>query len=76
MWKLTRKGLVANRLRFLLTGVAVVLGVAFVSGTLVLTATIQKTFDDLWHYPQTQPLEAFLAARPEAATHADESQTA
>ncbi|MDQ1447762.1 MAG: hypothetical protein QOC79_733, partial [Actinomycetota bacterium] len=32
MWKLTRKGLVANRLRFLLTGVAVVLGVAFVSG--------------------------------------------
>ncbi|MDQ1447089.1 MAG: putative transport system permease protein [Actinomycetota bacterium] len=48
MWKLTRKGLVANRLRFLLTGVAVVLGVAFVSGTLVLTATIQKTFDDLF----------------------------
>src|SRR6476646_1753628 len=48
MWKLTRKGLVANRLRFLLTGVAVVLGVAFVSGTFVLTATIQKTFDDLF----------------------------
>jgi putative ABC transport system permease protein len=48
MWKLTRKGLVANKLRFLLTGIAVVLGVAFVSGTFVLTATIQKTFDDLF----------------------------
>src|SRR6476646_6641996 len=48
MWKLTRKGLIANKLRFLLTGVAVVLGVAFVSGTFVLTATIQKTFDDLF----------------------------
>jgi putative ABC transport system permease protein len=48
MWKLTRKGLVANKLRFMLTGVAVILGVAFVSGTFVLTATIQKTFDDLF----------------------------
>jgi len=48
MWKLTRKGLIANKLRFLLTGIAVVLGVAFVSGTFVLTATIQKTFDDLF----------------------------
>jgi putative ABC transport system permease protein len=48
MWKVTRKGLAANKIRFLLTAIAVVLGVAFVSGTLVLTATIQKTFDDLF----------------------------
>jgi putative ABC transport system permease protein len=48
MWKVTRKGLAANKIRFLLTAVAVILGVAFVSGTLVLTATIQKTFDDLF----------------------------
>src|SRR5438046_8733533 len=48
MWKVTRKGLAANKLRFLLTAIAVVLGVAFVSGTFVLTATIQKTFDDLF----------------------------
>jgi putative ABC transport system permease protein len=48
MWKVTRRGLAANKLRFLLTAIAVVLGVAFVSGTLVLTATIQKTFDDLF----------------------------
>src|SRR6185295_1071334 len=48
MWKVTRKGLAANKIRFVLTAIAVVLGVAFVSGTLVLTATIQKTFDDLF----------------------------
>ena len=48
MWKVTRKGVAANKIRFLLTAIAVVLGVAFVSGTLVLTATIQKTFDDLF----------------------------
>jgi putative ABC transport system permease protein len=48
MWKVTRKGLMAHKLRFLLTGIAVVLGVAFVSGTFVFTATIQSTFDDLF----------------------------
>jgi putative ABC transport system permease protein len=48
MWKVIRKGLIANKVRFLLTGIAVILGVAFISGTLVLTATIQKTFDDLF----------------------------
>ncbi len=47
MWKVTRKGLVANKLRFLLTAIAVILGVAFISGTFVFTATIQHTFDDL-----------------------------
>jgi putative ABC transport system permease protein len=48
MWKVTRRGLASNKIRFLLTAIAVVLGVAFVSGTLVLTATIQKTFNDLF----------------------------
>ncbi|MDQ1475795.1 MAG: putative transport system permease protein, partial [Actinomycetota bacterium] len=48
MWKVTRKGLMAHKLRFVLTALAVVLGVSFICGTLVLTATIQKTFDDLF----------------------------
>ena len=48
MWKVTRKGLAAHKFRFLLTALAVVLGVAFLSGTFVLTAPIQKTFDDLF----------------------------
>ncbi len=48
MWKVTRKGLAGHKLRFLLTALAVVLGVSFIAGTLVLTATIQQTFDDLF----------------------------
>ena len=42
MWKVTLKGIWAKKGRFLLTGVAVMLGVAFVSGTFVLTATITE----------------------------------
>ena len=48
MWKVTIKGILAKKVRFLLTGVAVMLGVAFVSGTFVLTATISQTFDNLF----------------------------
>jgi putative ABC transport system permease protein len=48
MWKVTRKGLAAHKLRFVLTALAVIIGVAFMSGTSVLTATIQRTFDDLF----------------------------
>jgi putative ABC transport system permease protein len=48
MWRVTIKGILARKIRFLLTGVAVMLGVAFVSGTLVLTATIGHTFDNLF----------------------------
>ena len=47
MFKVTWKGLIAHKLRFVLTGIAVILGVAFISGTFVFTATIQQTFDDL-----------------------------
>jgi putative ABC transport system permease protein len=48
MWKVTLKGIWSKKVRFLLTGIAVMLGVAFVSGTFVLTATISKTFDGLF----------------------------
>jgi putative ABC transport system permease protein len=48
MWKVTRRGLAAHKLRFVLTALAVILGVSFMSGTIVLTSTIQKTFDDLF----------------------------
>ena len=48
MWKVTIKGILAHKIRFLLTGVAVILGVSFIAGTLVLTATINKTFDGLF----------------------------
>ncbi len=48
MWTLTVKGLLAHKLRLAATGLAVVLGVAFMSGTMVVTDTIGRTFDDLF----------------------------
>ena len=48
MFKATLRSLAAHKLRLLLSGLAVVLGVAFVAGTLVFTDTLQKTFDDLF----------------------------
>jgi putative ABC transport system permease protein len=46
--KVTLKGILAHKVRFLLTGVAVILGVAFISGTLVLSETINNTFTNLF----------------------------
>src|SRR3954469_3602368 len=48
MFKLTRKGLWAHKVRFALTGLAVVLGVAFMAGTMILTDTMGRTFDGLF----------------------------
>ena len=44
----TVKGLLARKRRLFTTALAVALGVAFMAGTLVLTDTIGKTFDDLF----------------------------
>jgi putative ABC transport system permease protein len=48
MYRLTIRGLWAHKLRFALTGLAVVLGVAFMAGTMVLTDTMGKSFDGLF----------------------------
>jgi putative ABC transport system permease protein len=48
MFRLTWKGLWAHKLRFALTGLAVVLGVAFLSGAQVLTDTMGATFDGIF----------------------------
>ena len=48
MLRVTVKSLLARKLRLLLTALAVVLGVAFVSGTLVLGDTLNNTFDKLF----------------------------
>ena len=49
------KGVAARKLRSLLTALAIVLGVAMVSGTFVLTDTIEKAFDSIFasSYEQT-----------------------
>ena len=48
MLRTTLRSLLARKLRLMLPGLAVVLGVAFVSGTFVLTDTLGKVFDDLF----------------------------
>jgi putative ABC transport system permease protein len=48
MLKLTLRGLWSRKLRTALTFVVVMLGVSLMAGTLVLTDTIRKTFDDLF----------------------------
>ena len=54
------KGLAGRKVRALLTAFAVVIGVAMVSGTFVLTDTIQKAFDGIFtaSYAQTDAVIA------------------
>jgi putative ABC transport system permease protein len=47
MLRVTLKGVRSHRLRFLLTAIAVMLGVALVSGTYVLTDSIDNTFNSI-----------------------------
>ena len=49
------KGLAARKVRALLTALAVVIGVSMVSGTYILTDTMQKAFDGIFEssYAQT-----------------------
>ncbi|BAL90595.1 putative permease [Actinoplanes missouriensis 431] len=48
MLRATLKSLLARKLRLVLSGLAVVLGVMFVSGALVLTDTLNRTFDSIF----------------------------
>jgi putative ABC transport system permease protein len=48
MWRATIKGLMARKVRLALTAVSIVVGVAFVAGTFILTDTIGKAFDNLF----------------------------
>ena len=48
MWKVTVKGLLARKLRLGLTALAIILGVTFVTGTLVLTDTLNSTLSALY----------------------------
>src|SRR4051812_14691470 len=52
MTKLALKGLLTRKLRSVLTGFAVVIGVAFVVGTLVFTDTINESFKSLFERVQ------------------------
>ncbi len=48
MRKATLKGLLAHKLRLLLTALAIILGVTFISGTFILTDSLHSTFTSLF----------------------------
>ncbi|HXY72894.1 MAG TPA: ABC transporter permease, partial [Actinomycetota bacterium] len=48
MWSATLKGLLAHKLRLVLTTLSIVLGVGFVAGTYLLTDTLNSAFDGLF----------------------------
>ena len=65
--KLAFKGLFARKLRTVLTGFAVVLGVAFVAGTFIFTDTIDASFKDLFERTSkgaTSPCSPSSRSRP------------
>lgn len=70
MWRVTLRGLAAAKLRFALTGLAVVLGTAFVAGALALGDTLEDGFEDLFTQiagaadVQVQPADDDEAAGP------------
>ena len=48
MWRATLRGVLAHKLRLALSGLAIVLGVGFVSGTMIFTDTLSRTFTSLF----------------------------
>ena len=48
MFRIALKSVLAKKLRLFSTALSIMLGVAFLSGTLVFTDTISRTFDDLF----------------------------
>jgi putative ABC transport system permease protein len=70
MLSLTFASIRANARKFVLTAVAVVLGVAFMTATFVLTDTIQKSYDDV-----ATNVYAHTDAVVRSARHTDGDQT-
>jgi putative ABC transport system permease protein len=62
--KLALRGLLTRKLRSVLTGFAVVIGVAFVVGTLVFTATIDESFKNLFERASKGVDVSITAAQP------------
>jgi len=66
MLRATLKSLLAHKLRMAMSAFAIVLGVAFVSGTLVFTDTLNSSLTDLFR--QTAPDVTVRPARADAAS--------
>ncbi|MEU1687652.1 FtsX-like permease family protein [Micromonospora sp. NPDC005707] len=66
MFRATLKSLLARKLRLLLSGLAVVLGVMFVSGAFVLTDTLGRSFDAVFADAFSE-VDVNVAAKPKVA---------
>jgi putative ABC transport system permease protein len=64
MWRVTLAGVVAHRLRYALTALAVLLGVAFIAGTFVLDDTINASFNGLFNQIYQGTSAVVRAAEP------------
>lgn len=73
MLRATLKSLLARKLRLLLSGLAVVLGVMFVSGAFVLTDTLGRSFDAVFA-DATSDLDVNVAAKPKVALSETEGE--
>ena len=74
MTRVALKGLVARKTRAVLTALAIVLGVSMISGTFVLTDSIQRAFDSIFQtsYGHT---DAVISARSNTTTWNGSSPT-
>jgi putative ABC transport system permease protein len=73
MTALTLRGLAARKLRTALTAIAVVLGVGLISGTYILTDTINKSFDSIFT-TATKKVDVAITPR-EAVSAGDNGST-
>ncbi len=73
MWRATIKGVVARKVRLLLTALAVVLGVTFVSGTYVLTDTLHASLTQIFQQ-YASGSDLVIAARHQVGDRATSRQ--
>lgn len=73
MLRTTLRSLFARKLRLVLSALAIVLGVGFVTGTLVLTDTLNRTFNNLFSDIDKNTSVKIRAMSNLAATGADQS---
>ncbi|WP_431931266.1 ABC transporter permease [Micromonospora sp. RP3T] len=73
MFRATMKSLLARKLRLLLSGLAVVLGVMFVSGAFVLTDTLGRSFDAVFADAYAD-VDVNVAAKPKVEVSETEGE--
>ncbi|MEV6811148.1 ABC transporter permease [Micromonospora sp. NPDC051296] len=73
MFRATLKSLLARKVRLVLSGLAVVLGVMFVSGAFVLTDTLGRSFDQIFADAYAE-VDVNVAAKPKLAVNEFEGE--